>query len=109
MGGAGFPTFIKLMPPPGTKAQCVILNGVECEPYITADHRLMLEHADEILVGLQLLMKAVNVTKGYIGIEANKPDAIRLFEEKTLAMPHIKVVPLQNAIRKGAKNNWLTP
>ena len=103
MGGAGFPTFIKLMPPPGTKAQCVILNGVECEPYITADHRLMLEHADEILVGLQLLMKAVNVTKGYIGIEANKPDAIRLFEEKTLAMPHIKVVPLQQRYPQGGE------
>ncbi len=103
MGGAGFPTFIKLMPPPGTKAECVILNGVECEPYITADHQLMLEHADEILVGLQLLMKAVNVTKGYIGIEANKPDAIRLFEEKTLAMPHIKVVPLQQRYPQGGE------
>ena len=103
MGGAGFPTFIKLMPPPGTKAQCVILNGVECEPYITADHQLMLEHADEILVGLQLLMKAVNVTKGYIGIEANKPDAIRLFEEKTLAMPHIMVVPLQQRYPQGGE------
>ena len=103
MGGAGFPTFIKLMPPPGTKAQCVILNGVECEPYITADHQLMLEHADEILVGLQLLMKAVNVMKGYIGIEANKPDAIRLFEEKTLAMPHIKVVPLQQRYPQGGE------
>lgn len=103
MGGAGFPTFIKLMPPPGSKAQCVILNGVECEPYITADHQLMLEHADEILVGLQLLMKAVNVTKGYIGIEANKPDAIRLFEEKTLAMPHIKVVPLQQRYPQGGE------
>ena len=103
MGGAGFPTFIKLMPPPGTKAQCVILNGVECEPYITADHQLMLEHADEILVGLQLLMKAVNVTKGYIGIEANKPDAIRLFEEKTLNMPQVKVVPLQQRYPQGGE------
>lgn len=103
MGGAGFPTFIKLMPPPGTKAECVILNGVECEPYITADHQLMLEHADEILVGLQLLMKAVNVTKGYIGIEVNKPDAIRLFEEKTLAMPQIKVVPLQQRYPQGGE------
>ncbi len=58
MGGAGFPTFIKLCPPPGAKAECVIINGVECEPYITADYRLMMEHADEILVGLNLLMKA---------------------------------------------------
>ena len=69
MGGAGFPTFIKLCPPPGAKAECVIINGVECEPYITADYRLMMEHADEILVGLNLLMKAAKVEKGYIGIE----------------------------------------
>ena len=66
MGGAGFPTFIKLCPPPGAKAECVIINGVECEPYITADYRLMMEHADEILVGLNLLMKAAKVEKGYI-------------------------------------------
>lgn len=103
MGGAGFPTFIKLMPPPGAKAECVILNGVECEPYITSDHRLMLEHADEILVGLQLLMKAVNVTKGYIGIEANKPDAIRLFEEKTADMPQVEVVPLKQRYPQGGE------
>ena len=83
MGGAGFPTFIKLCPPLTAKAECVILNGVECEPYITSDYRLMMEHADEILVGLELLMKAVKVAKGYIGIEENKPQAIALFEEKT--------------------------
>ena len=76
MGGAGFPTFIKLCPPPGAKAECVIINGVECEPYITADYRLMMEHADEILVGLNLLMKAAKVEKGYIGIEDNKVDAV---------------------------------
>ncbi|MBP7373679.1 MAG: electron transporter RnfC, partial [Prevotella sp.] len=73
MGGAGFPTFIKLCPPPTAKAECVIINGVECEPYITADYRLMMEHANEILVGLQLLMKAAKVERGYIGIEENKP------------------------------------
>lgn len=103
MGGAGFPCHVKLCPPPTAKAECVILNGVECEPYITSDYRLMLEHADEILVGLQLLMKAVNVTKGYIGIEANKPDAIRLFEEKTLNMPQVKVVPLQQRYPQGGE------
>ena len=78
MGGAGFPTFIKLCPPPTAKAECVIINGVECEPYITSDYRLMMEHADEILVGLKLLMKAAKVDKGYIGIEDNKPAAIEL-------------------------------
>ena len=63
MGGAGFPTFIKLCPPPTAKAECVIINAVECEPYITADYRLMLEKSDEILVGLELLMKAAKVTR----------------------------------------------
>ena len=82
MGGAGFPTFIKLTPPPTAKAECVIINAVECEPHITADYRLMMEHPDEILVGLELLMKAAKVSKGYIGIETNKPKAIDLLAQK---------------------------
>ena len=82
MGGAGFPTFIKLTPPPTAKAECVIINAVECEPYITADYRLMMEHADEIIVGLHLLMIAAKVKTGYIGIETNKPKAIELLSEK---------------------------
>ena len=103
MGGAGFPTFIKLTPPPTAKAECVIINGVECEPYITSDYRLMLEHADEILVGLQLLMKAVNVDKGYIGIEDNKPQAIKLFEEKTANMNGIEIVLLAKKYPQGGE------
>lgn len=103
MGGAGFPTFIKLMPPPTAHAECVILNGVECEPYITADNRLMTEHADEIIVGLQLLMKAVNVDRGYIGIECNKPEAIRLLSEKAAADSRIEVVPLAMKYPQGGE------
>ncbi|RRC97865.1 electron transport complex subunit RsxC [Prevotella sp. OH937_COT-195] len=103
MGGAGFPTFIKLMPPPDTKAECVIINAVECEPYITSDNRLMLEHADEILVGLQLLMKAVNVDKGYIGIENNKPEAIKLLKEKASHMKGIEIVPLAQKYPQGGE------
>lgn len=103
MGGAGFPTFIKLCPPPTAKAECVILNGVECEPYITSDYRLMIEHADEILVGLDLLMKAVKVNKGYIGIEENKPDAITLFEEKTKNNPNVEIVPLAKKYPQGGE------
>lgn len=103
MGGAGFPTYIKLMPPPGTKAECVIINAVECEPYITSDNRLMLEHSDEILVGLQLLMKAVNVDKGYIGIEENKQEAIRLFKDKTSQMEGVRVVPLARKYPQGGE------
>lgn len=103
MGGAGFPTFIKLCPPPGTKAECVIINAVECEPYITSDYRLMMEHADEILVGLNLLMKAAKVEKGYIGIETNKPEAIRLLSEKTASDPRIEVVPLKQRYPQGGE------
>ena len=103
MGGAGFPTFVKLMPPPGSKAECVILNGVECEPYITSDYRLMLEHADEIIVGLQLLMKALNVKKGYIAIEMNKPLAIHLFEKKTKKLDGVEVVSLKQRYPQGGE------
>lgn len=103
MGGAGFPTFIKLTPPPTAKAECVILNGVECEPYITADYRLMMEHADEILVGLDLLMKAVGVERGYIGIEENKPEAIALLSEKTVDDPRVTVVPLKQKYPQGGE------
>jgi electron transport complex protein RnfC len=103
MGGAGFPTFIKLCPPPTAKAECVIINGVECEPYITADYRLMMEKADEILVGLDLLMKAAKVEKGYIGIEDNKPAAIELFHQKTAGNPRIEVVALAKKYPQGGE------
>ena len=103
MGGAGFPTFIKLMPPEGIKPECVILNGVECEPYITADYRLMVEHTDEILTGLEILMKAVGVSRGYIGIEENKPHAIALFQQKTSKRNDIKVVSLKKKYPQGGE------
>lgn len=103
MGGAGFPTFIKLCPPPTAKAECVIINAVECEPYITSDYRLMMEHADEILVGLDLLMKAAKVDKGYIGIETNKPKAIELFEQKTANDSRIEIVPLAQRYPQGGE------
>lgn len=103
MGGAGFPTFIKLMPPPGTKAECVILNGVECEPYITADYRLMMEHADEILVGLKLLMTAAKVDRGYIGIEENKPEAIALLQHKAEKEKNIEIVSLKQKYPQGGE------
>lgn len=103
MGGAGFPTHVKLCPPPTTKAECVILNGVECEPYITSDYRLMMEHAAEIVEGLRLLMKAAKVDKGYIGIEDNKPQAIALLSELTMADDHIEVVALAKKYPQGGE------
>lgn len=107
MGGACFPCHVKLMPPPGSKPEWVIINAVECEPYLTADHRLMLEHADEILVGVTLLMKAVNVNKGFIAIENNKPDAISLMQEKVKAFDGIEVVPLKVKYPQGGEKQLI--
>ena len=103
MGGAGFPTHVKLCPPPTAKAECVIINAVECEPYITSDYRLMMEHPDEIVVGLQLLMKAAKVSRGYIGIEQNKPKAIDLLSEKTANLSGIEVVALKTKYPQGGE------
>ena len=108
MGGACFPTFIKLTPPPTAKAECVIINAVECEPYITADYRLMMERPDEILVGLELLMIAAKVTKGYIGIETNKPAAIELLTKKCAEKFNdrhyqVEVVPLKQRYPQGGE------
>lgn len=107
MGGATFPTHVKLSPPPGQKAECVIINAVECEPYLTADHRLMMEKANEILVGIQLLMKAVGVEKGYVGIEMNKPDAITLMQKKAEKYPNIEIVPLKVKYPQGGEKQLI--
>ncbi len=107
MGGACFPTHVKLCPPPGCKAQCVIINAVECEPYLTADHRLMLEKPEQILVGVTLLMKAAKVNKAYIGIENNKPDAIKLMQEKAVAYPGIEIVPLKVKYPQGGEKQLI--
>ena len=95
LGGACFPTQVKLTPPPSFKAECVIINAVECEPYLTADHQLMLEKAEEIIVGVTIIMKAVKVNKAFIGIENNKPDAIALMTKVASTYAGIEVVPLQ--------------
>ena len=76
LGGATFPSQVKLSVPKGMTAEILIINGVECEPYLTADHRLMLEKGEELLVGTKILMKALKVEKSIIGIENNKVDAI---------------------------------
>ena len=110
MGGACFPTHVKLSPPPGSTPTCVIINAVECEPYLTADHRLMLEKPDEILEGVALLMKAVNVNQAYIGIENNKPDAIKLMSEKAKVyhrFANIEVVPLKVKYPQGGEKQLI--
>lgn len=76
LGGAAFPTHVKLAPPDEKKIDTFILNGCECEPYLTADHRMMVEDPDKILTGMAIIMKVLGVEKGHIGIEDNKPDAV---------------------------------
>jgi Na+-translocating ferredoxin:NAD+ oxidoreductase subunit C len=107
MGGATFPTYVKLMPPPGKKAEFLIINGVECEPYLTSDHRLMLEKGQEIIVGTKILMKALNVDKAIIGIENNKPDAINHLSELTKSETGISVVPLKVQYPQGGEKQLI--
>ncbi len=107
LGGATFPTHVKLVPPKGMKAEVLLINGVECEPYLTSDHRLMLEKADEILVGTQILMKAMNVEKAVIGIENNKPDAIKLLSEKIKNYKGITVIALKVQYPQGGEKQLI--
>ena len=107
LGGATFPTHVKLVPPKGMKAEVLLINGVECEPYLTSDHRLMLEKPDEILVGTQLLMKALHVEKAVIGIENNKPDAIELLSEKCKGYQGISVQPLKVKYPQGGEKQLI--
>ncbi|MCF7858292.1 MAG: electron transport complex subunit RsxC [Candidatus Cloacimonetes bacterium] len=107
MGGAGFPTHVKLSPPEGKIIDTVILNGVECEPYLTADYRLMLEKADDIIKGLKILMKILNAANGIIGIEANKPDVIKNFKVLLKKEKKIKVIGLQLKYPQGAEKQLI--
>ena len=101
MGGAGFPTYVKLKP--NKPIEAVLLNGCECEPLLTADHRVLLEYADEIIYGLKAIMKAVNAPKGVIVIEDNKADAIAQFEEKLADEANIEVVTARTKYPQGAE------
>lgn len=107
MGGATFPTHVKLAPPPEKNVDTVILNGAECEPYLTADHRLMLEQPEDVVFGLQALMKALGVKKGYIGIETNKPDAIEKVYEAAKGIEGIEVVALKTKYPQGAEKQLI--
>ena len=101
MGGAGFPTYVKLKP--GKPIEAVLLNGCECEPYLTADHHLLLNYADEIVLGLQAMMKAVDAPKGIIVIEDNKPDAVALLESKVADIEGLEVVVAKTKYPQGAE------
>ncbi len=107
MGGATFPTQVKLLPPPGNKADIVIINAVECEPYLTADHSLMMEKGEEVLAGVSILMKAANVKKAVIGIENNKPDAIARMAKLASSYPGIEVMPLKVKYPQGGEKQLI--
>ncbi len=107
MGGAGFPTVVKLSPPDDKPIDTVILNGVECEPYLTADYRLMLERGEDIIQGLRLIMKMVDARRGIIGIEANKPDAIEHMQRLCANDPALEVVPLRLKYPQGAEKQLI--
>ena len=92
IGGAGFPTHVKLSPPKNTPVDTLVLNGAECEPYITADHRQMLEHAAEIVEGAKIILRILGISRCLIGVERNKPDAVAALEE---------------AIGKGTENEYI--
>lgn len=107
MGGAAFPTHVKLSPPPENKIDTIILNGAECEPYLTADHRLMLENPGDIVYGLKAMMKVLNVQKAYIGIEDNKPDAIESMKQAAKNENTIEVVGLHTKYPQGAEKQLI--
>ncbi|MBI4849697.1 MAG: electron transport complex subunit RsxC [Nitrospirae bacterium] len=103
MGGAAFPTNVKLSPPKEKPIDTVILNGAECEPYLTADHRLMAERPKDVVEGLKIIMKSLGVNKGYIGIEENKPDAIAAIKSAASGESSIEVHTLEIKYPQGAE------
>ena len=108
MGGATFPTHVKLSIPPGNKAECLIINGVECEPFLTSDHRLMLEKGAEILVGAKIIAKALGVDKIYVGIENNKRDAIANMKQLSVKYgKEIEIVPLKVQYPQGGEKQLI--
>lgn len=106
MGGATFPTHVKLVPPKGKQIETVIINGAECEPFLTADHRVMIEFPEEMLKGIDIIKKVTGAKRVFIGIENNKQDAINILEEKS--RPYgFDVVSLQAKYPQGAEKNLI--
>ena len=108
MGGAGFPTYVKLSPPPDKKIDTIIINGAECEPYLTADHKLMLNESEKIVFGLKAIMKAVNVDNGIIAIENNKADAIEILKKASEKENNIKVASLKVKYPQGDEKRLIS-
>ncbi len=107
MGGATFPTHVKLSPPKEKPIDTLILNGAECEPYLTADHRLMIEHPDEILKGLEIFQKILNIKRAYIAIESNKPEAITILRKKCSSYKNIQILVMKVKYPQGAEKQLI--
>ena len=107
LGGACFPSHVKYMVPEGKKVDTLVINAVECEPYLTADHRIMLERTEEIMVGIEIMKKALNVQKAVVGIEANKPDAIEKMEKVASDFPGTEIHPLKVQYPQGAEKQLI--
>ncbi len=107
MGGAGFPTFIKLSPPPEKEIKHIFINGAECEPYLTSDHRIMLEEPERLVGGLKILLHLFPGAKGYIGIEDNKPDAIEIMKKHTQGEANIGVYTLPTKYPQGSEKHMI--
>ncbi|WP_349674595.1 electron transport complex subunit RsxC [Lacrimispora sp.] len=103
LGGAGFPTHVKLTPKDETKIDTIIVNGAECEPYLTSDYRMMLEEPENIIKGLNIVLQLFDNAKGVIGIEDNKPEAIRVMTELVKDEPRITVCPLKTKYPQGGE------
>ena len=107
MGGAGFPTHVKLSPPVDKEIKYVIVNGAECEPYLTSDHRVMLEEPDDVLFGLTAVMKIFSLKEGFVAVEENKPDAISVLEEKAKNYSGTRVLTLKKKYPQGAEKQLI--
>ncbi len=107
MGGATFPTHVKLSPPKDKTIHAIIVNAAECEPYLTADHRLMLEKTAEIFEGLKIVAKILKPHLTYIGIEANKPDAIKVMSETASGKENIEVISLRTRYPQGGEKQLI--
>ncbi|MCD6564526.1 MAG: electron transport complex subunit RsxC [Bacteroidales bacterium] len=107
LGGAAFPSHVKLILPKNKKAETLIINGVECEPYLTSDHRLMLEYGEEMMVGIHILMKVLNIRKAIIGIENNKADAVCFLKDISSKFPGIEVYPLKVKYPQGSEKQLI--
>lgn len=108
LGGAAFPTHIKLTPPPNAKAEYLLINGSECEPYLTSDYRIMLETPEQILIGAKIMMMALGVDSAFLGIEENKPEAIKIMKKiASASYPQIKVVSLKKRYPQGGEKQLI--